>query len=370
MEGLFCAQNSVLMIWFKETANHESLFGDSVMNRNQDRIYVLHENDAWVEPLRAAFDELQLPYEEWFLDEGIIRFDKEPPHGVFYNRMSASSHTRGHRYGPELAHATLNWLEHHSRRVVNGSRALYLEVSKIAQYAALEQEGITTPKTVAVVGRENVYRAAQEFREGPYIIKPNRGGKGLGVVLCRTLAEVECYFAGADVVDPIDGIWLVQEYLQATEPYITRCEFVGGKFLYAVRVDASGGFELCPADECSIEDAFCPVDSSVSNKFTIVDDMISNPLIQRYERFLANSGIGVAGIELIHDSTGRFVTYDVNTNTNYNAQAEAEAGVTLTGMRAIAQFLGKELKEGRDRENTLFYNSMMSWGRGIQVGRV
>jgi hypothetical protein len=30
------------------------------------KIFVIHENDAWVEPLRAAFDQLELPYEEWF----------------------------------------------------------------------------------------------------------------------------------------------------------------------------------------------------------------------------------------------------------------------------------------------------------------
>jgi len=26
------------------------------------KIYVIHENDAWVDPLRAAFAELDLPY--------------------------------------------------------------------------------------------------------------------------------------------------------------------------------------------------------------------------------------------------------------------------------------------------------------------
>ena len=31
-------------------------------------------------------------------------------------------------------------------------------------------------------------------------------------------------------------------------------EFVGGEFLYAVRVDTSQGFELCPADACRIDD--------------------------------------------------------------------------------------------------------------------
>src|SRR5687767_6331539 len=75
------------------------------------KIHVIHENDAWVEPLRAAFAELALPYEEWFLSEGVIEVSVEPPQGVFYNRMSASSHTRGHRYAPELTAGVLAWLE-------------------------------------------------------------------------------------------------------------------------------------------------------------------------------------------------------------------------------------------------------------------
>ena len=112
-----------------------------------NKIYVLHENSAWVEPLRAAFAEQGLPHDEWFLDQGQVPFDQAPPAGVFYNRMSASSHTRGHRYGPELAHLVLNWLARHGRRVVNDQRALYLEVSKLAQYTALAQAGVATPRT-------------------------------------------------------------------------------------------------------------------------------------------------------------------------------------------------------------------------------
>lgn len=71
------------------------------------RVYVIHENDAWVEPLRAAFDELGVPFTEWFLDEGTVDLTVPPPDGVFYNRMSASSHTRGHRYAPEHTAAVL-----------------------------------------------------------------------------------------------------------------------------------------------------------------------------------------------------------------------------------------------------------------------
>ncbi|MEM8929588.1 MAG: alpha-L-glutamate ligase, partial [Acidobacteriota bacterium] len=125
------------------------------------KIYVLHENDAWVEPLRTAFADLDLPFEEWFLDRGTVALDEEPPDGVFYNRMSASSHTRGHRYAPELTHAVLHWLERHGRRVVNGSRALSLEVSKVAQYRALADAGVRVPRTIAAVGRDAVLDAAR-----------------------------------------------------------------------------------------------------------------------------------------------------------------------------------------------------------------
>ena len=81
------------------------------------KIYVIHENDAWVEPLRAAFTERALPYAEWFLADGVLDLAATPPAGVFYNRMSASSHTRDHRYAAELTGGVLAWLESHGRRV-------------------------------------------------------------------------------------------------------------------------------------------------------------------------------------------------------------------------------------------------------------
>ena len=33
-------------------------------------MYVIHENDAWVVPLRREFALLGCPYSEWFLDTG------------------------------------------------------------------------------------------------------------------------------------------------------------------------------------------------------------------------------------------------------------------------------------------------------------
>ena len=307
------------------------------------RIYVLHENSTWVEPLRAAFEKQGLPYDEWFLDEGIVPFDQPPPEGVFYNRMSASSHTRGHRYGPELTHLVLNYLECYNRRVVNNSRALYLEISKLAQYAALNRAGVRTPRTVAAVGRDAVLEAARGFGPEPFILKPNRGGKGLGVQGFASVNGVAAYLDGPTLAPPIDGVWLVQDYIQASEPFIVRCEFVGGRFLYAVRVDTSEGFELCPADACQTNGAATA--ASRPPKFTLIDGFDDHPILEAYRHFLHANGIEIAGIEFIVDRDGEIWTYDVNTNTNYNAEAEARAGVPLTGMEAIAQFLGRALRE-------------------------
>ncbi|UYO94413.1 ATP-grasp domain-containing protein [Pollutimonas sp. M17] len=308
------------------------------------KIYVIHENSAWVEPLRAAFAEQGLPYEEWFLDEGALDLAQAPPQGVFYNRMSASSHTRNHRYAPEYTAAVLAWLESHGRRVINNGRALQLEISKVAQYAALSNYGIRTPRSIAAVGKRHIVEAAGTM-PGSFITKHNRAGKGLGVRLFHSVKALEDYVSGEAFEPSIDGITLIQEYIRAPEPYITRVEFVGGRFLYAVRVDTSLGFELCPADVCQAGDAFCPVGQEApaapAPRFQIVQGF-DNPIIERYQRFIAANGIGISGIEFITDENGQIYTYDVNTNTNYNSDAEAAAG--LYGMQAIARYLGEELR--------------------------
>jgi GNAT superfamily N-acetyltransferase len=305
-------------------------------------IHVLHENDAWVEPLRAAFAARGLPFREWFLSDGLLDLQAPPPEGVFYNRMSASSHTRGHRYGPELTAAVLAWLESHGRRVVNDGRALALEVSKVAQYEALRRHGVRTPRTVAAVGRDQIVAAARRL-PAPFITKHNRAGKGLGVRLFHSVEALAEHVHGPQFEDSVDGITLVQEYIRAPQPFITRVEFVGGRPIYAVQVDTSLGFELCPADVCAVGDAFCPVGEAsapAAPRFRILDGF-THPLLVRYQQFLGANGIGIAGIEFVTDANGVAWTYDVNTNTNYNSDAERVAGVS--GMGAIADYLGREL---------------------------
>src|SRR3546814_12569246 len=74
------------------------------------KIHVLHENPDWLPPLAAALDRTGAPWDEWFLVEHAFDLSTPPPEGIFYNRMSASSHTRGHRFSTELTAAQLSWL--------------------------------------------------------------------------------------------------------------------------------------------------------------------------------------------------------------------------------------------------------------------
>ena len=309
-------------------------------------IHILHENDEWLPPFRNALRLAGLSYEEWHLANGAFDLDAPPPDGVYYNRMSASSHTRGHDHAPELTASVIAWLESYGRRVVNGGRAIDLEISKVRQYAAMSRIGIAFPKTRFAVGRKAILDTARAFGV-PLIMKPNRGGKGLGVQLFNDLNTLEAYLE-SDLFDAgRDGTVLLQQFVNAADRTITRLEFVGGKFLYAVRVDTSQGFELCPADACQIDDAFCPVGETASQRpmFEIMDGF-THANIPLYERFLAANDIDIAGIEMIVDADGTAWTYDVNTNTNYNPDAEAAAGLTGTpqsGPGAVAAFLGTEL---------------------------
>ena len=120
------------------------------------KIYIIHENDEWVEPLRFYLKNINTTYEDWHMGKCQINTLEKPPEGVFYNRMSASSHTRGHRYAPEYTSIVLNWLESHNRRIINNSKALAIELSKNLQYKELKKENIKIPNTVYALGKKEI----------------------------------------------------------------------------------------------------------------------------------------------------------------------------------------------------------------------
>jgi hypothetical protein len=257
----------------------------------------------------------------------------------------------------------LRWLESWGRRVVNGSDVVELEVSKVAQYTALRSAGFTVPRTIAVFGTADLGRRARELPV-PFITKHNQGGKGLGVRRFDSVEEFDAYVAGPDFEAPVDGVTLLQEYVVTADPSITRAEFVGGRFVYAVRVDTSAGsFELCPADACAVPlQGFAPaacdvpglagtVDSDGIESITVAAPLFverhdidaSHPLIAALEAFLRDQGIEVAGVEFFEKSDGTLIPYDINTNTNYNSDVEAVS--SRSAAAAVARFLGEELAQ-------------------------
>lgn len=321
------------------------------MNNSDPKVYIIHENSEWVQPLRDALHQLETPFEEWFLNEGHLNLSEIPPEGVFYNRMSASSHTRDHRFAVEYTEPLLQWLELHNRRVVNNRHAMMLETRKTEQYLLLKKHGIKTPETILAVGKEQILQAAQKLNSWPLILKPNRGGKGQGVQLFNNPESLEQFVHETTEIS-LDGIVLIQEYLKPADGSIIRLEFIDGKFYYAVKVDATGGFELCPADACAIDDEFCPVGEQKPNKFQLLENFYI-PEIPACERFLKESGIEVGAIEFIEDADGNRSMYDVNINTNYNGEAEQNFGGSKQGMMQIAKFLSAELLKLKYYQNDL-----------------
>ena len=284
------------------------------------KVFIIHENGEWTKPLITALESRNIPYSDWDMSTGILDLSQPAPEGVFYNRMSASSHTRGNRFAPEMSVGVLAWLESQDRITFNGRSALNLEISKLVQYTALEKVQLLVPQTIAVSSREDVIRAYRSLPFDEVITKHNRAGKGLGVQLLKSEAAANEHIHNPGFEDSVDGLSLVQQYIRPADGTITRVEFIGREFLYAVKVDTSNGFELCPADECQIN-SNCP--TSDIPKFKILEDF-SMPNIDAYESFLAANDIGISGIEFILDEQGQAWTYDVNVNTNYNSKAEAE----------------------------------------------
>ena len=72
------------------------------------KAYIIHENEAWTKPLEFHLKELKVDFEDWHVENAKIDLSRNPPKGVFYNRMSASSHVRGHRFAPEYTSVILN----------------------------------------------------------------------------------------------------------------------------------------------------------------------------------------------------------------------------------------------------------------------
>ena len=293
-------------------------------------IAILYENEAWMAPLFAALDADGAPYERVFAND--LSFDPAgpaPEWSLAVNKVSPSSYLRGHARSIAVARELLPLLEERGLPVVNGSRAFALETSKARQLLLLRQLGVRAPAARVITDPAQAQAAARELRF-PVIVKPNVGGSG---ALMRRFDSPEDLAAGAAELDlGPDGTGLVQEFLASADGTIRRVEFLGGEYLYAIRIASAGeDFNLCPADICQIPDDAefdnCVVDGPTKRQLRIDAFEAPPQIVDDVLRIGRAGGLDVGGVEyLIAARDGLPYIYDINALSNFVTDAPSLIG--------------------------------------------
>jgi hypothetical protein len=289
---------------------------------------VYYEHPEWFRPLFAELDRRSIQYLR--IDAGCHGYDPtatDRKYALFFNRMSASAYQRGNAQGIFFTRDYLAYLERIGMRVINGCKAFSLEISKASQLALLHSLGLATPRSRIVNCAIQAASAAQEIGF-PVIIKPNIGGRGLGVMRFDSAPALERAAAAGEIDFGIDSTALVQEFLPVRGGHITRVETLGKKFLYAIKVYTSGeSFNLCPAEICRTE-----AGGSAANTMGLVDApkaelkvegyTPSQEIIDAVEKIVGAAQIEVGSIEyIVDDRDGGIVYYDINALSNFVTNA-------------------------------------------------
>jgi hypothetical protein len=294
-------------------------------------IAILYENEAWMAPLFRALDHTGAPYERVFIDE--LSFDPAGPApgwSLAVNKVSPSSYLRGHARSIAVARELLPLLEERGIPVVNGSRAFALETSKARQLLLLRQLGIRAPAARVITDPAQAPSAARELRF-PVIVKPNVGGSGAHM---RRFDSPEDLAAGAGELDlGPGGTGLVQEFLESEDGTSRRVEFLGGEYLYAIRIASEPGqdFNLCPADICQIADSAefdnCVVDAPTKKQLRIDAFEAPRAIVDDVLRIARAGGLDVGGVEyLVAARDGLPYVYDINALSNFVTDAPSLVG--------------------------------------------
>src|SRR3954471_2553787 len=140
---------------------------------NPDLI-VLHEHPEWQKPLFAALEHRGLSFGAYDLKRNAFDPARLPEARLYFTQASPSAYVRGNTRAVPLALSLMRSLELGGSRVLNGSRAFALELSKSTQAALMQQLGIPHPKTVAF---NDVDAALAEWgNHWPALLKPEQGG--------------------------------------------------------------------------------------------------------------------------------------------------------------------------------------------------
>jgi len=310
-------------------------------------IAIYHEHPDWFRPLFAELDRRGVPWVR--IDASQHQYDvatREPEYALLFNRMSPSAWLRGNGHG---IFYTLNYLAHLEElgvRVVNGLRAFTMETSKALQLDLLESLGLPYPRA-RVINHPSQALVAAEYIGFPLVVKPNIGGSGAGIRRFNNLAELHAAIEEGSIDLGIDRTGLVQDFVPARGGAIVRVEVLGGKFLYAIRIELSGeGYNLCPADICrttkgeELARAACSVDAPKTG-LKVEGYTPPREVIEAVERIMEVAGIEVGGVEyIVDDRDGRLLYYDINALSNFVADAPRVVG--FDPFARLADFLIEE----------------------------
>ncbi|HKA00071.1 MAG TPA: hypothetical protein VKE70_26355 [Candidatus Solibacter sp.] len=284
---------------------------------------VLFEHPEWQKPLWAALDRRGVPYTAIDLKRAAFDPDAVPAAAVYFNQASPSAYVRGHTRAVPLALSLMRSLEIGGARVLNGSRAFLLEISKSAQTAVLGKLGIDHPRSLAFNDPE---AALASWTGGwPALVKPEQGGSGARMFLLNSPDELHRLLRDNPNLWLPDNLLLLQEYFPIDPAQgIVRMEFLDGKLLYAMRVISHGAFNLCPSEVCNPGDGssgHCelPTQAPVKPVEFFPFPEVPAEAVAAGERIVAAGGLDVGGIEYLESADGRRVFYDVNANSNLRA---------------------------------------------------
>ncbi|HEX6897003.1 MAG TPA: hypothetical protein VF146_17115, partial [Bryobacteraceae bacterium] len=174
-------------------------------------LVVLFEHPEWQKPLFAALERRGVGYAAFDLKRAAFDPDQVPAAPLYFNQASPSAYVRGNTRAVPFVLALMRSLEQGGARVLNGSRAFALELSKSAQAALMRSQEIRHPRTLAF---NDVDAALGEWDGWPALLKPEQGGSGARMFLLNSGEELARLLRERPDLWQPDHLLLLQEYFE------------------------------------------------------------------------------------------------------------------------------------------------------------
>jgi hypothetical protein len=311
---------------------------------------VLFEHPEWQKPLFQALERRGISYLPVDLKKATFSDADAPLAPLYFNQASPSAYVRGNTRAVPYVLAYMRALEIHGVRVLNGTDAFALELSKTAQAALLRSLGVPAPRVWTFNDLDAIRARAHEL-SFPVLLKPEQGGSGARIMLVESFAHLESLLTQRPEHWLPDNLLLLQEYIPSDPAKgIVRMEFLSGELLYAMRVISHGRFNLCPAPVCNPEDGeagVCEVPAEQSDAPPVEFHPYPEVPAQAValgKRIFAAAKLDVGGIEYLEAQDGRLVFYDINANSNLRPSIGQAFG--FDPFERVVDFLVREMKRG------------------------